>query len=169
MTFRSRHWLAAALGVCIAPGAHSPPSRPASTPYPPGRCPPFPRINESPTPSPPSCDKARQLHGYNVDVDFQNGVARLTGTVTDTAQREEVLRLTHGVPGVERVLDRLTTAAAVTAVRAEEPPPIAAAALADPGAAGRGAATTARPPASPARRRPNPCRSSRPRRPRPTT
>src|SRR5438067_2263948 len=54
-----------------------------------------------------------QLHGYDVDVAVQNGAARLTGTVADQAQREEVLRVAHSVPGVERVLDRLTTAGTV--------------------------------------------------------
>jgi hypothetical protein len=48
-----------------------------------------------------------QLHRYNVDVSFRDGLVDLHGTVTDQLQREEVLRLVQGVPGVERVRDHL--------------------------------------------------------------
>ena len=59
------------------------------------------------------------MHHYSVDVSAENGVVELTGQVTDQAQREEVLRIVQGVPGVERVRDRLTIAVApVTPVMA---------------------------------------------------
>ena len=126
MTFRSRYWLAAALGVCVAHSpAHSPPSRLVWSLSPAGRCPPpSPKISESPTPSPISCGKARPCTVIASMCSFQAGVVSLTGAVADAAQREEVLRITHGVPGVERVLDRLTIASAVTPARADEPAPI---------------------------------------------
>ena len=66
--------------------------------------------------------QSAELHGYDVEVAFQNGVARLTGVVADQPQREEVLRIVQGVPGVERVLDRMSIAGSVTPVLAEEPP-----------------------------------------------
>jgi hypothetical protein len=51
-----------------------------------------------------------RLHGYRIDVTFQNGVAELSGQVASPAQREEALRLAQGVRGVERVIDLLTVA-----------------------------------------------------------
>lgn len=47
------------------------------------------------------------LRNFNVDIVYQNGTAELSGSVTDQTQREEALRLAQGVPGVERVRDRL--------------------------------------------------------------
>ena len=130
MTFRSRYWLAAALGVCMAHSSGAFAGAPAAEP---------PRLdlhNGSALPGAPSDNQriadaianqlrqSAQLHGYSVDVDVQNGVARMTGVVADQTQREEVLRIAHGVPGVERILDRLTTPSGVATVRAEEPPPL---------------------------------------------
>jgi hypothetical protein len=51
-------------------------------------------------------DSGRLQH-YTVDVLVQGGVVELRGSVADQPQREEVLRLVQGVPGVERVVDRL--------------------------------------------------------------
>jgi hypothetical protein len=59
-----------------------------------------------------------QLHHYQVDVICRDGTAELSGSVADQPQREEAVRLAQGVPGVERVLDRLTIGAPITAVRA---------------------------------------------------
>jgi BON domain len=50
------------------------------------------------------------LKGFNIDIRADNGVVELTGQVADQAQREEALRLVQGVPGVERVRDKLTVA-----------------------------------------------------------
>ena len=47
------------------------------------------------------------LRRYRVDVAAQSGVVELTGTVTDAAQRDEVVRLVEGIPSVERVVDHL--------------------------------------------------------------
>jgi hypothetical protein len=73
-----------------------------------------------------------QLRGYTVDVVFRDGVAELSGTVADQPQREEVLRIVRGVPGVERVVDRLSLAGPITPVQAEAPPPPAPSRLPDP-------------------------------------
>ncbi|HYV36964.1 MAG TPA: BON domain-containing protein [Gemmataceae bacterium] len=63
-----------------------------------------------------------QLCHYNVDIRVENGLVELTGHVADQAQREEVLRIVQGVPGVERVRDALVIAlAAVTPVQAAQP------------------------------------------------
>jgi hypothetical protein len=52
-----------------------------------------------------------QLRHYNVDIRVDEGVVELTGQVVDLAQRDEVLRLVQGVPGVDHVRDRMTLAA----------------------------------------------------------
>jgi hypothetical protein len=72
-----------------------------------------------------------QLRHYTVDIAFHNGAAEVSGTVADQPQREEVLRIVQGVPGVERVVDRLTVAAGagsptggLTRVEAQFTPPI---------------------------------------------
>ncbi len=64
------------------------------------------------------------LRHYRVDVTVSEGVAELTGDVTDAVQREEVLRTVQAVPGVERVRDRLTMPAGrmVVAAQATGPP-----------------------------------------------
>ena len=128
MTFRSRYWLAAALGMCVA---HAPGAWAAGAAEP-------PRLQLAPgqaSPAVPSENQrladavagqlrqSGQLHGYDVDVAVQNGVVRLTGAVADQAQREDVLRIAHGVPGFERVQDGLTTGV-VAPARLEEAQPV---------------------------------------------
>lgn len=51
------------------------------------------------------------LKDYSVDLSVTGGVAEVSGTAASQEQREEVLRLVQGVPGVTRVLDRMTTKA----------------------------------------------------------
>jgi len=65
-----------------------------------------------------------RLRDYRIDIVCREGVVELSGSVTDQAQREEALRLVQGVPGVERVLDRLTLPAdaGVTQTQAGAPP-----------------------------------------------
>jgi len=127
VTFRSRYWLAAALGVCVAhfPGAFA--AEPPRLDSLAGR--PLPAVvSENQRIADAIADQLRQsaaLHGYTVDVAFKNGTAELTGAVADTAQRDEVLRITHGVPGVDRVVDHLTIGGSVTPARADGPPAIA--------------------------------------------
>jgi BON domain len=128
VTFRSRFWLAAALGVCVAHSplalAAAPPAEPQRLGFHAGEALPAATSQNQQT-ADIIAGQLRQnaeLHGYDVSVAFQNGVARLTGTVADLPQREEVLRIVQGVPGVERVLDRMTAAGGVATVRLEEPP-----------------------------------------------
>ena len=66
-----------------------------------------------------------QLHDYQIDIICREGLVELTGSVTDQLQREEAVRLVQGVPGVERVLDRLTLTsdAAVRQTQAGAVPP----------------------------------------------
>jgi hypothetical protein len=58
-----------------------------------------------------------------VDIVYRDGVADVSGSVADPAQRDEALRIVQGVPGVERVRDRITLASAVTQAQSLEPPP----------------------------------------------
>jgi hypothetical protein len=62
------------------------------------------------------------LRHYSVQIYCSGGVAALTGQVTDQSQREEVLRIVQAVPGVDRVVDRLSISAAVRPIQAEFPP-----------------------------------------------
>ncbi len=64
-----------------------------------------------------------QLRNYTIDISFQNGTAELTGTIADQLQREEALRIVQGVPGVERVRDRMVLSGTGTIVRAQAPLP----------------------------------------------
>ena len=81
------------------------------------------RLPAGPEPSAPAAVQADQgladaiadrlgrtpnLHGFQVEVAVINGAAELTGTVTDDAQRDEILRIAQSVPNVTRVSDRLT-------------------------------------------------------------
>src|SRR5438045_3793627 len=52
-------------------------------------------------------EAAGTLKDYRVEVAVRAGVVELTGVVADQSQRDEVLRLVQGVPGVTRVSDRL--------------------------------------------------------------
>lgn len=125
MPLRSRYWLTAALGVCLARPCAAPAGEPPPLPLHPGDAVSAVMPSRNQRTADAIADQLRQtgvLRGYIVDVAFQNGVARLTGSVSDQPQREEVLRIVQGVPGVERVLDRLTTRSGVAPVAAEEPP-----------------------------------------------
>jgi hypothetical protein len=68
-----------------------------------------------------------QLRHYTVDISFQAGTADLSGVVADPTQRDEVLRIVQGVPGVERVRDRMTFADSVRPVAASDEKPALAA------------------------------------------
>jgi hypothetical protein len=64
-----------------------------------------------------------QLRQYHIDIAFRDGTAELTGSVQDQPQREEAVRIAQGVPGVERVLDRISVGSAITPVQAKAPMP----------------------------------------------
>jgi hypothetical protein len=55
-----------------------------------------------------------KIKNYLVDLDVRGGTVEITGTVANQAQREEVLRIVQGVPGVERVVDHLTVEGAAS-------------------------------------------------------
>jgi hypothetical protein len=128
VTLPSRYWLAAALGVCLAHAAV--PLSAQTLPEP-------PRLGALPAESSPEAlpsvnqrmadliaaqlRQSGQLRHYTVNIAFQSGSAELTGSVTDQPQREEVLRVVQGVPGVDRVVDRLQLAPAITPVQGEMP------------------------------------------------
>jgi hypothetical protein len=56
-----------------------------------------------------------QLRDYRIGVKYQQGVAWLSGSVTDRQQAETALRLTNGMPGVNRVVNNLSIAGAAPA------------------------------------------------------
>lgn len=51
--------------------------------------------------------QSRQLRHFQVAISFDKGVVELKGQVADQSQHDEVLRIVHGVPGVERIRDSL--------------------------------------------------------------
>lgn len=64
-----------------------------------------------------------QLKGFTVDIRVEQGVVELTGQVANQTQRDEVVRIVRGVPGVDRVRDRIDLAPVnVTPVNATQPP-----------------------------------------------
>jgi hypothetical protein len=64
-----------------------------------------------------------QLRHYTIDVVVRGSTVEVRGSVASEPQREEVLRLVQGVPGVDRVLDRLTVAGGITPVQTTAEPP----------------------------------------------
>jgi hypothetical protein len=112
VTFSTRSWLAAALGLWMAHPLWG--GEPGRLEVVPGQA-----LKSASVVSPNQqiagaiADHLRQsghLRRYNIDITFHDGLAELAGTVTDQVQREEVLRLVQGVPGVERVQDRIVLA-----------------------------------------------------------
>ncbi|GIW80036.1 MAG: hypothetical protein KatS3mg105_1843 [Gemmatales bacterium] len=69
-------------------------------------------------------ENSGNLHHYRVHIRYTNGLVELSGYVADEAQRDEVLRLVQGVPGVYSVRDRLTVTS-VRPVQAIDRPPSA--------------------------------------------
>lgn len=77
------------------------------------------------------------LRDYRVDVAVTGGSVELTGTVANQPQKEEVLRLVQGLPGVVRVVDHLTAKDAEVIRRVADPviPPRLPPPIQEPGAA----------------------------------
>jgi hypothetical protein len=63
--------------------------------------------------------QSAQLRDFNVDIVFQDGTAELAGTVADQPQRDEILRVVQGVPGVERVLNQLVLTPSLALARVQ--------------------------------------------------
>jgi len=61
------------------------------------------------------------LKSYLIDISFHDKTAVLSGTVNDQIQKDEALRIVQGVPGVDRVVDRLEMREGIKRVQAEVP------------------------------------------------
>ena len=126
MAVRPPYLLAAAVGLCLAhPLFGQEPGPLAVERGPAAASPAAPSVNQQVANTIADClRQSGQLRHYDVDVRYQDGTAELHGTVTDQPQREEVLRLVQGAPGVERVVDHLTLGGGeISQVQAPAPPP----------------------------------------------
>lgn len=113
MTLRSRYFLAAAAGLWMA--LPLPGQEPARLPMLPAA---GASINQQLADQiAEHVRQSGQLRHYQVGIAFQNGTAELTGTVANQGQREEVLRIVQGVPGVERVINRVNLAGSIAQVQ----------------------------------------------------
>ena len=63
-----------------------------------------------------------QLRNYRIGVEYHDGVAKLTGTVTSAQQREAALRFTQQIPGVDHVVCKLKVPGESTASGGSTPP-----------------------------------------------
>src|SRR5262245_45245492 len=61
------------------------------------------------------------LRHYQIDVRVENGIVQLSGQVANATQRDTVLFLVQGVPGVDQVRERLTIGNGVTPAQANGP------------------------------------------------
>ena len=123
MSVRKSLWLAA-VGLCLAQASHTRAGEPAE----PVRLAPVPSSTNQKTADAIAATlrQSGTLRHYGVDISFAAGTAELSGTVADLSQREEVLRIVQGVPGVERVRDRMMIASPLRTVAADvedKPPP----------------------------------------------
>jgi len=123
---RSRYWLATVLGLCLVRGGLLPaqsPTEPSPLGLTPGDALPTRVASTNQQLADTIARNLRQsgqLHNYSIDINYHDHTAILTGSVLDQMQREEVLRIVQGVPGVERVLDRMDPTP-ITRVQAETP------------------------------------------------
>jgi hypothetical protein len=103
--------LAFALGCCLLPRAYGGSAEPSPLPI-------QPTNHQMADNIAASLRQSGLLQRYDVDIQFRDGVAELTGSVTDAAQHDEMLRQVRNVPGVQRVVDRLSVAGAIVPVQA---------------------------------------------------
>jgi hypothetical protein len=124
VSVRFRYLLAATVGLCVA--LPLPAQEPGPFAVERGRSlPPRQTANEQlATTIAEQLQQSGHLHHYTVDLSVRDGAVELTGTVIDQPQREEVLRIVQGVPGVARVVDRLTLVGSITQVQAADPPAV---------------------------------------------
>src|SRR5262249_34554927 len=120
VSFRTRTMLAVAMGLSLAQALFAQQPNAINLAAPQQNLSPNQQIADNIA---DSLRQSGQLRNYRIDVTVDAGTALLTGTVEDQPQREEALRIVQGIPGVERVLDRLTTGATITQVQAGPPPP----------------------------------------------
>jgi hypothetical protein len=133
VTFRSRLLLAGMLAGCLGSPAFAAPPAPLILDPPPAAT---GRNQQTANAIAATLRQSGLLRHFTIDISFRDGTAELIGAVADQAQREETRRIVQGVPGVERVLDRLTLAGAIQPVRAADVKP--ADPLARPRAGGNG-------------------------------
>jgi len=55
--------------------------------------------------------KRAQFHGYEIEIEYKDGVATLTGKVSDPRQKVKANQVVGGVPGVRRLDNRLVVVA----------------------------------------------------------
>jgi hypothetical protein len=120
---RTRYLFAAVLGLCAAQAASA---------QEPGR---LGLDRGAPMPARPSTANQQlanavavqlkqggQLRNYRIELACRAGVVEVTGEVANRAQCDEALRLIQGVPGVDRVINRLSLAHSdVVRVQADKP------------------------------------------------
>jgi hypothetical protein len=86
------------------------------------------------------------IQQYDVEITYRDGVAELTGSVASAEQRDQVLRLVEGVPGVKSVVDHLSVPGAIVPVQAggipQSLPPVPPANVTPPPPAAPGAPAT---------------------------
>jgi osmotically-inducible protein OsmY len=83
--------------------------------------------------------KRAQFHGYEIEIEYKDGVATLTGKVSDPRQKVKANQVVGAVPGVRRLDNRLTVIAGRGAIRQ------VSADNSDAGGATHASATTAAP------------------------
>jgi hypothetical protein len=122
---RIRSWLAAALGLWMAhPLIAAEPARLDFTPSQPLTAQAAPANQQIAQTIADHLRQSGQLRRYQIDISFQDGQAELTGRVTDPVQRDEALRIVQGVPGVERVRDRLVLTGQGTVAQTQAVAPV---------------------------------------------
>jgi hypothetical protein len=134
-------WMAHNVPGYAQPPSASPPSRLAISPTQPTQSSPTASANQQLADAVAGeLRQSGQLRHYDVGIRAEAGVVTLTGQVTHETQREEVLRLVQGVPGVERVRDQIqivsspvTTVAATSQPLVQEPRPLMQSPMQDKG------------------------------------
>lgn len=124
MTIRARWLLTAVVGLGLAQGL--PAEEPNRLGVAPGRALVRPDASLNQKVADTIAEHLRQsgqLRYYNISIVYADGTAEVSGTVADQPQREEALRRVQGVPGVERVRDRLTLASPVRQTLGQMPAP----------------------------------------------
>ena len=61
--------------------------------------------------------KRAQFHGYEIEIEYKDGVATLTGKVSDPRQKVKANQVVGAVPGVRRLDNRLAVIAAARRCR----------------------------------------------------
>jgi hypothetical protein len=126
VTFGTRFALAAVVWALLSRAFAAPAAEPPRLAPVPGQTLPAAVVHPNQQTADAIADHLRQnaqLRRYNLDVVCRDGTAWISGTVTEQAQREEVLRVVQGVAGVDRVIDELTIANPIARVQAQAPEP----------------------------------------------